>query len=114
MTNDREQDISVCVFNTTESTIPVAEGTVGGIHAIYGNYDFSGTDLRLPGGLMLGWSTREDVLKLYGQPDDSYEAYSLTYETPDPAGGACWELYFDDAGFLHDVTVRHQAHSRPD
>ena len=114
LTNDHEQDISVCVFNTTESAIPAAEGTVGGIHAIYGNYDFSGTDLRLPGGLMLGWSTREDVLKLYGQPDDSYEAYSLTYETPDPVGGACWELYFDDAGFLHDVTVRHQAHSRPD
>ena len=41
---------------------------------------------------MLGWSTREDVLKLYGQPDDSFEAYSLTYETPDPAAapvGSC-------------------------
>ena len=44
MTNDHEQDISVCVFNTTESTIPVAESTVGGIHVIYGNYDFSGTE----------------------------------------------------------------------
>ena len=36
LTNDHEQDISVCVFNTTESTIPVAESTVGGIHVIYG------------------------------------------------------------------------------
>ena len=84
LTNDREQDVSVCVFNTTESAIPVAESTVGGIHVIYGNYDFSGTELRLPGGLMLGWSTREDVLELYGQPDDSFESYSLTYETDDP------------------------------
>ena len=31
LSNDREQDISVCVFNTTESTMPAAEGTVGGI-----------------------------------------------------------------------------------
>ena len=55
LTNDREQDVSVCVFQTPpESAIPVAESTVGGIHVIYGNYDFSGTELRLPGGLMLG------------------------------------------------------------
>ena len=36
-----------------EHMIPVAESTVGGIHVIYGNYDFSGTELRLPGGVML-------------------------------------------------------------
>ena len=58
LTNDREQVVSICVFNTTESTISVAESTVGGIHVIYGNYDFSGTELRIPFGLMLGWSTK--------------------------------------------------------
>lgn len=114
LTNDREQDVSVCVFNTTESAIPVAESTVGGIHVIYGNYDFSGTELRLPGGLMLGWSTREDVLELYGQPDDSFEPYSLTYETDDPVDRAYWNLFFDDSGILDDVMVHHQAYSRSD
>ena len=114
LTNDREQDVSVCVFNTTESAIPVAESTVGGIHVIYGNYDFSGTELRLPGGLMLGWSTREDVLELYGQPDDSFESYSLTYETDDPVDRAYWNLFFDDSGILDDVMVHHQAYSRSD
>ena len=114
LTNDREQDVSVCVFNTTESAIPVAESTVGGIHVIYGNYDFSGTELRLPGGLMLGWSTREDVLELYGQPDDSFESYSLTYETDDPVDRAYWHLFFDDSGILDDVMVHHQAYSRSD
>lgn len=118
LTNDREQDISVCVFNTTESTIPVAESTVGGIHVIYGNYDFSGTELRLPGGLMLGWSTREDVLKLYGQPNDSFEAtyggYSLKYEIDDPLDPASWKLGFDDSGILDDVMVHHQAYFRSD
>ena len=116
LTNDHEQDISVCVFNTTESTIPVAESTVGGIHVIYGNYDFSGTELRLPGGLMLGCSTREDVLKLYGQPNDSFEAtyggYRLTYEIDDPLDPASWKIGFDDSGILDDVMVHHQAYFR--
>ena len=114
LTNDREQDVSVCVFNTTERAIPVAESTVGGIHVIYGNYDFSGTELRRPGGLMLGWSTREDVLELYSQPDDSFESYSLTYETDDPVDRAYWNLFFDDSGILDDVMVHHQAYSRSD
>lgn len=112
--NDREQTVSVCAFNTTESTIPVAESTVGGIHVIYGNYDFSGTELRLPGGFMLGWSTREDVLELYGQPSDSFEAHALTYETNDSSDPASWRLGFDDSGILDNVMVHHQAYSRSD
>ena len=112
--NDREQTVSVCAFNTTESTIPVAESTVGGIHVIYVNYDFSGTELRLPGGFMLGWSTREDVLELYGQPSDSFEAHALTYETNDSSDPASWRLGFDDSGILDNVMVHHQAYSRSD
>lgn len=114
LTNDREQTVSVCAFNPTESTIPVAESTVGGVHVIYGNYDFSGTELRLPGGLMLGWSTREDVLELYGQPSDSFEAYVLTYETNDSFDLASWRLGFDDSGILDDVMVHHQSYFRSD
>ena len=114
LTNDREQTGSVCAFNPTEGTIPVAESTVGGVHVIYGNYDFSGTELRLPGGLMLGWSTREDVLELYGQPSDSFEAYVLTYETNDSFDLASWRLGFDDSGILDDVMVHHQAYFRSD
>ena len=61
---------------------------MGGIHVIYGNYDFSGTELRLPGGLMLDGLPEKMSLKLYGQPNDSFEAtyggYSLKYEIDDP------------------------------
>ena len=116
LTNDREQTVSVCAFNTTESTIPVTESTVGGIRVIYGDYDFSGTELRIPGGLMLGWSTKKDVLERYGQPNDSFEAtyggYSLTYEIDDHLDPASWKLGFDDSGILDDVMVHHQAYSR--
>lgn len=118
LTNDREQIISVCAFNTTENTISISDSIVGGIHIIYGNYDFSGTELRLPGGMMLGWSTKETVLDLYGQPDDSFEStygdYILTYETDDPIDKAYWRLGFDDHGILDDVMLHHQAYFRYD
>lgn len=118
LTNDREQTISVMVYNTTEKTISVTESIVGDIHVIYGNYDFAGTELRLPGGLMLGWSTRKDILKLYGQPNESFEstygAYSLTYQTNDPIDTAYWKLSFDESGILQDIIVHHQAFGRSD
>ena len=59
---------------------------------------------------MLGWSTREDVLELYGQPSDSSEAYVLTYETNDTFDLASWRLGFDDSGILDDVMVHHQSY----
>ena len=67
---------------------------------------------------MLGCSTREDVLKLYGQPNDSFEAtyggYRLTYEIDDPLDPASWKIGFDDSGILDDVMVHHQAYFRSD
>ena len=109
LTNEDEQTISVLAFNATENTIPVSESIVGGIHVLYGNYDFSGTELRLPGGLMLGWSSMEDVLELYGQPTDSSEATygggRLTYETDAPVNRGYWKLGFDDSGILSDIMV---------
>ena len=108
LVNDMEQTISVMVYNTTEKTLPVSECIVGDISVIYGNYDFSGTQLRIPGGLMLGWSTREDVLDLYGQPYDSFETYSLTYQSDD-LFSAYWHFYFNDSGYLDSIIVHRQA-----
>ena len=62
---------------------------------------------------MLGWSTRDDVLQLYGEPDESYEEYSLTYQK-DGSGTAYWVLYFDETGYLDEVMVHNQAYSRDD
>ena len=66
------------------------------VHVIHGNYDFSGTELRLPGGLMLGWSTKENVLELYGQPNDSFEttygASTFTYQNDNPIDPASWRF----------------------
>ena len=112
--NDREQTVSVCAFNTTESTIPVTESTVWGLSVIYGNYDFSGIELRLPGGLMLGWSTREDALELYDEPNDIAKSGRLTYKTGAVGDAAFWKIDFDDSGILDDVMVHRQACFRSD
>ena len=107
----QEHRIKVTVYNTKEQTIDIAQSTVGDIYVIYGNYDFTGTNLRLPGGLMLGWSSREDVLKQYGEPDEGFEEYSVTYQKSDSAT-AYWNLYFDDSGYLDEVMIHNQAYYR--
>ena len=68
LTNENGQKISVSVCNTSKNAIDITQGTVGYLHVIYGNLDFSGADLQIPGGLMLGWSTKEDIAALYGRP----------------------------------------------
>lgn len=111
LSNDSDQEISVLVYNTNEHFINITDGTVGDISVIYGNYDFAGTELRLPGGLMLGWSTREDVLDRYGKPYTDYESGTLKYQIDDLYTGY-WRLNFDDSGYLDGVMVHHQAYFR--
>ena len=104
MTNAKEQSIDVIVYNTEEQTIDITQGIVRSVSVIYGNYEFAGTELRIPGGLMLGWSTRDDVLQLYGKPEQSYETGNLTYRKEDFTL-AYWNLSFNEAGFLDRIMV---------
>lgn len=113
LSNDREQEISVLVYNTEEKTIDIADSIVGDIYVIYGNYDFSGTELRLPGGLMLGWSTREDILMRYGKPDKIYGSADLAYHMSDPVY-SYWEFIFDEFGVIDEVMVHRQDYARSD
>lgn len=107
LNNDLGQSIDVTVYNTTAQTLDITQCTVGTVCVIYGNYDFSGTDLRIPGGLMPGWASREDVLKRYGAPDQSYMDHSLTYRETS-SGAAYWDLTFDESGFLDRVILHNQ------
>lgn len=107
LTNTKEQSIDVIVYNTQEQTIDITQGIVGRVSVIYGNYEFAGTELRIPGGLMLGWSTRDDVLQLYGMPDESYETRNLTYRKEDVTS-PYWTLSFNEAGFLDKIMVKNQ------
>ena len=109
LVNTQKQSIEVTVYNTAGQTIDIAQGIVGDVYVIYGNYEFAGTDLRLPGGLMLGWSARESVLEKYGKPAESFEEYSLTYQD---SAAAYWKLFFDEAGRLNEVMAHNQAYGR--
>lgn len=112
LSNAQGQRIDVTVYNTTEETIDIAQGTVGHLYVIYGNHDFAGTDLRIPGGLMLGWATREEVLARYGEPRDEAKD-SLIYQADDLATER-WRLSFDESGYLDEVMILAQEYHRND
>ena len=105
LTNDDEQRIDVMVYNIQNVPITLDEGVVGGIYVMYDNYDFAGVDVRLPKGLMLGWSTIDDVINLYGKPYDRFENHSFTYRN-DSYGRL--EMIFNDAGVLNRVMMFNQ------
>lgn len=111
LVNQAEQEIDVTVYNTSEQDLPISECTVGGLYIIYGNYDFSGQQVQLPGGMMLGWSNREDVLRQYGTPSDAFEDYSLDYNVS-PAHRL--NLTFTDDGILDSIMIHAQEYFRSD
>ena len=110
LTSESGQQLLVEVYNTTAAPLTVEEGTVGALRASCSNYEFSGADLILPGGLRLGWSTREDVRARYGEPDGNELDLLYTYGAADAPGYAVYS--FDDEGYLTDVSLYNQD-SRP-
>ncbi len=105
LTNDDEQRIDVMVYNIQNMPITLDKGIVGGIYVVYDNYDFAGVDVRLPKGLMLGWSNINDVLNLYGKPYDRFENHSFTYRNEEYGR---MEMTFNDEGILYRVMMFNQ------
>lgn len=79
LVSEAEQEIKVTLYNPQPYDIPARDAMVGSIYIIYGNYDYIGKQFRLPGGLMLYWSTMDDVIDSYGEPDEQTES-SLSYD----------------------------------
>ena len=72
--------------------------------AAYDDYDFSGTDLILPGGIRLGWSRQADVMEAYGEPDSSEDDEEYRYTLSDRSGG--YETFrFNDSGYLTGIMI---------
>lgn len=111
LTNENGQKISVSVCNTTKNAIDITQGTVGYLHVIYGNLDFSGADLQIPGGLMLGWSTKEDIAVLYGRPYEAVNDRLYTYQEEGSAT-SYYRLGFSEEGFLEDIAIRNLPYGR--
>lgn len=111
MTNDKEQSISVTVYNTSEASVPIEDGMVGRLSVSNGSLDFYGADLQLPGGLMLGWATVEDVIDQYGEPSDRYENYNVTYELEGAEYTKHLDLTFYN-GFLSGIVIQNHEYYR--
>ena len=111
LTNENGQKISVSVCNTSKNAIDITQGTVGYLHVIYGNLDFSGADLQIPGGLMLGWSTKEDIAALYGRPYEAVNDRLYTYQEEGSAT-SYYRLGFSEEGFLEDIAIRNLPYGR--
>ena len=111
LTNENGQKISVSVCNTSKNAIDITQGTVGYLHVIYGNLDFSGADLQIPGGLMLGWSTKEDIAALYGRPYEAVNDRLYTYQE-EGSGTSYYRLGFSEEGFLEDIAIRNLPYGR--
>ena len=111
LTNDKEQSISVTVYNTSESSVPIKDGTVGRLSVSNSNFDFYGADLQLPGGLMLGWATAEDVISQYGEPSYRYGSDRLTYELEGAESTKHMDLTFYN-GFLRSAVIQNHEYFR--
>lgn len=106
LTRESGQELSLIVFNDSEETIPIEDGTVGCLYAFNGNYDFSGDEFQLPGGLKIGWSTREDVINQYGEPSTSYGSSDISYEVKGSESTKYWDFTFNSSGFIRSVRVQ--------
>lgn len=71
-------------YNSTDSAITVTDAVIGGLEV--GDYQYDkisdevlALDVEVAGGIKLG-SSYEDVVKVFGETDDIYEAESLGYK----------------------------------
>ena len=104
LTNGRDQKLSVSVINTAREDIPMEKAVVRGLYVHNSNLDYAGTDVILPGGLMIYWNTYEDVIARYGQPSDPQMAEEgmLCYQTGEDSRLL---LTFDDDHFLDSISI---------
>lgn len=75
---------NITPYNSTDSTITVADAVIGGIEV--GDYQYDkiseevlALDVEVAGGIKLG-SSYEDVVKVFGETDNTYESESLGYK----------------------------------
>ena len=104
LTNGRDQKLSVSVINTAREDIPMEKAVVRGLYVNNSNLDYAGTDVILPGGLMIYWNTYEDVIARYGHPSDPQmsEDGMLCYQTGEDSRLL---LTFDNDHFLDGISI---------
>lgn len=104
---DRE-DVSMTVYivNLGINTLPAEECIVGGMSIDAYDWELDNGTITLPGGIVRGEATIEDIEAAYGTASDTYEGSmytSLTYETD---YNSSVELYvYNESGVLEEIEV---------
>lgn len=104
---DRE-DVSMTVYivNLGINTLPAEECIVGGISIDAYDWELDNGTITLPGGIVRGEATVEDIEAAYGTASDTYEGdmyTNLTYETD---YNSSVDLYvYKESGVLEEIEV---------
>lgn len=95
------------IMNLGINTVPLSECMIGGISIDTWQFqDAPDTSIELPGGIVYGVSTLEDVKAAYGEPSDTYEGDLYTKLGYEYDYYQEWELYIEkESGVLYEIDV---------
>lgn len=97
----------VSMVNLGLNTLPLSECSVGGFSIDSWQFqEAPNTTIELPGGIVYGTSTLEDIKAAYGEPSDTYEGDLYTKLTYEYDYYQSLELYVStETGLLNEVAV---------
>lgn len=107
--NNGKDSLSADMINLGINAIPVSQCLVGGI-SIEGTgfgIDLTAKTVELPGGIVMGQSTLDDIIAAYGNPSDTYESDLYTKVSYEQDSYEKVELYvYKEDGTLKEVDMR--------
>ncbi len=103
-----ERRMYIYIANFAQNTLPAQECVVCGISFDNFYWDITDGEIILPGGIVRGQATLEDIQNTYGVPSDTYEGdmyTKLTYETD------IWETLeltvYNESGVLEEIDLEY-------
>ncbi len=108
-----DQTCSAYLYNPSDQTLPLDECLVGGI--VIEEHDWADLDCKitLPGDIIRGVSTGEDILEAYGEPSELCEGslYTIYSYREDIDREVELEVY-NTSGLLHNIRIENFAESK--
>ena len=95
------------ILNLGMNTMPASDCLLAGLSIDNFDWKLDGADtITLPGGLIRGEATADDILAAYGTPSDTYEGDLYTKYTYETDYNSSVEMkVFKESGKLEDITV---------
>lgn len=102
-----DRTCTLYILNLGINTLPASDCLVAGISIDNFDWELDGQDtITLPGGLIRGEATADDILAAYGTPSDTYEGDLYTKYTYETDYNSSVEMeVFKESGKLEDITI---------